>query len=278
MQLTVIQMTSSPDIQANLAVIEQQLAQLPQLPRLVALPECALLFGGEDGLNAQHQEVLAGTSTEQGPMQAALAALAKRYNVWLLSGTIPLIFNDDSRFSGASLLFSPQGECVAHYEKMHLFDVEVEDSTGSYQESQTTRPGKNIVVCEMEGIKLGFSVCYDLRFPGLYTQLAQRGAQVIVVPSAFTQRTGAAHWEPLLRARAIENQAYIVAPNQVGVHQNGRETHGHSMIVNPWGEIEVQLTEGVGCGSCEFDAALLQKITAQMPVKQHNRFKSELIK
>lgn len=273
MQLTVLQMVSTPDLHENLQCIEQQLATLPRVKRLVALPECALLFGGADGLNANVQEAL-----YEGPMQAALSRLAVQYDVWLSAGTIPIKFDDDQRFSGASLLFSPQGKCVAHYEKMHLFDVDVEDSTGSYRESDTTRPGKNIVVCDVEDIKLGFSVCYDLRFPGLYTELAQRGAQIIVVPSAFTQRTGAAHWEPLLRARAIENQVYIVAANQGGVHQNGRETYGHSMIVNPWGEIEVQLNEGVGIDSCEFDVNLLQKITAQMPVKQHNRFKSELIK
>lgn len=273
MQLTVLQMVSTPDLNANLTMIESQLAALPNAKRLVALPECALLFGGEEGLNTQHQEMLGC-----GPLQTALADIAKRHQVWLLAGTIPVKFNDDDRYSGACLLFTPQGQCHAHYEKMHLFDVQVDDNTGSYRESDSTRPGKNIVVCEMEGIKLGFSVCYDLRFPGLYTQLAQRGAQIIVVPSAFTQRTGAAHWEPLLRARAIENQVYIVAPNQGGIHQNGRETYGHSMIINPWGEIEVELTEGVDCGSCEFDAAMLQKITAQMPVKQHNRFKSELIK
>ena len=274
MKLSVVQLVSSPDIEQNFIAVSEQLATLTaessKQPHLVVLPECFSIFGGKDALQTVHQEAWG-----DGPIQQKLSDLAREYGVWLVGGTIPVLFEGDERFSATSILFSPDGEAVSHYEKIHLFDVEVEDATGTYLESATTRPGERVVVADIEGIKVGFAVCYDLRFPGLFQALASQGADIIVLPSAFTDKTGEAHWSSLIRARAIENQVWMVAANQGGIHLNGRETWGHSMIVNPWGSIETEMDKGPGSVSVDFDVSVKQKLQQQMPVSRHNRFNSE---
>jgi predicted amidohydrolase len=201
--------------------------------------------------------------------------LAKKYNIWLAGGTIPTQSQHPERFFATLPVYNPQGELVAHYQKIHLFDVDVSDNTGAYRESDTTAAGKRVVVFDIEDITVGLGVCYDVRFPGLFQQMSKKGAQIIVLPSAFTQTTGEAHWHALLRARAIENQVYMVAAGQVGIHANGRQTYGHSMIVDAWGEIIAEKITGNGWIGGKFDRQRITQVRSTMPIQQHNRFNSE---
>ena len=204
-------------------------------------------------------------------MQQGLSRLAQVYQVYLVAGTIALYAPDKRNFA-ASLLFNPQGEVMAQYNKIHLFDVDVADGIGSYRESDNTHPGQHITVVDTPFGRIGMAVCYDLRFSALFRAMRQAGADIIVMPSAFTKLTGQAHWELLLRARAVENQCYVLASNQGGTHANGRETWGHSMIISPWGEIEQQLTFGEAAISSTLDRQLLQSIRQKMPMISQERF------
>ncbi|NMP31944.1 carbon-nitrogen hydrolase family protein [Thalassotalea sp. M1531] len=274
-KLSAIQLCSVPDIKANLAKIEQQLAQLPQADEhIVVLPECCLFFGGKD----RQQLTIASQEKSISQMQEGLSSLAKRFSLYLVAGSIPVANSvDTDKFANTCLMFAPNGELLLHYQKIHLFDVEVEDSEKNYLESRYTSPGKDLAVADLPFAKLGLSICYDLRFPELYRSLTVCGADIITVPAAFTRVTGKAHWQALLQARAIENQVYIVAAGQEGRHENGRETWGHSMIISPWGEILAQLPSGIGCISADYDAELIKQVRNNIPVAKHNRFKTELI-
>lgn len=281
LNLLACQMVSSPDIENNFAQLEQQLQSLltdgqeaqtidRSLPTLVVLPESFALFGADAGLALAHQETLG-----QGPIQSRLAALAKRYQIWLAAGTLATTSHRTDKFFATLTVFNPAGQLVADYQKIHLFDVDVADSTGAYRESDNTVPGNRVVLFDIQGITVGLAVCYDVRFPGLFGQLAANGAQVIVLPSAFTRRTGQAHWDVLIKARAIENQVYMVAPAQGGIHANGRETHGRSLIVDPWGETLTQAGMGASMIHAVYDPDLIKQVRHNMPVQQHNRFKSK---
>lgn len=271
-QLSAIQLTSQPDPEQNFQQLNHYLALLPKAAQhLVVLPECFAVFGGADGLQYSYAELLG-----QGELQARCAALAKQYQLYLVAGSMPTISPDPRRFSASSLLFGPDGALLADYQKLHLFDVKVADSTGSYQESATTLPGDKLTLSEQGSLKLGMTICYDVRFPGLMQALAAAGMNVLSVPSAFTRVTGAAHWHSLLRARAIENQCFVVAPGQTGVHANGRETFGHSLIINPWGDILADAGAAPDWISVAVDLADCQQLANKMPIKQHNRFNSEL--
>lgn len=271
-QLSAIQLTSQSDPEYNFQQLNHYLALLPKAAQhLVVLPECFAVFGGADGLQRTYAEPLG-----QGMLQARCAALAKQYQLYLVAGSIPTISADPQRFSASSLLFGPDGTLLADYQKLHLFDVKVADATGSYQESATTLPGEKLTLSVQGSLKLGMTICYDMRFPGLMQALATKGMNVLSVPSAFTRITGAAHWHSLLRARAIENQCFVVAPGQTGVHANGRETFGHSLIINPWGEILADAGTEPGWISAAVDLADCQRLASKMPIKQHNRFNSEL--
>lgn len=275
-RLSAIQLNSTPQPEHNLAVVEGYLQQLQQhfaatVPHLVALPECFAVFGGGDGLQAGFMAPLG-----QGLIQQRCAALARQYQVYLLAGSLPGQSPDGSRFTASSILFAPDGSIIADYQKMHLFDVAVSDSTGSYRESQTTYPGEKITLASAGQLKLGMTICYDVRFPGLMQALAALGMNVLSVPSAFTRVTGAAHWQILLQARAIENQCFVLAPNQTGVHANGRETWGHSLIIDPWGRILADAGTAPGWISAEVDLTDCRSLAQKMPVLQHNRFNSEL--
>ena len=268
MKLVAIQMTSSPDIDENLAFIEQQVSSITiSSDTLVVIPECCLVFGCSDKDIAKVSEPLG-----KGKMQTALAEIAKKNKVNLLAGTIP-IAAQHKPYSASSLLFNEQGECVAHYQKIHLFDVDVDDGTKSYRESNFTQAGEQIVVHEVNNVGVGLSVCYDARFPELYRQLRGLGADVLCVPAAFTVPTGKAHWEALLRARAIENQCYVIAAGQTGVHANGRETYGHSMIIDPWGEVIANAGSKERVISAIMDMAKLAEVRKNMPVWDHRRIK-----
>lgn len=271
-RLSAVQMTSGPDPLVNLEKVEQLLAQLPKASQhLAVLPEGVAVFAGPDGLNLQLAEALGS-----GPLQNAYAALAKQHQLHLLVGTLPTQTSDPSRFAASSLLYSPNGELLADYQKIHLFDALVNDSSKQYLESATTMPGQKLTLAQLAQLKLGMLICYDMRFPGLAQALAAQGMNVMAVPSAFTTVTGEAHWHTLLRARAIETQSFVVAPAQVGTHPNGRQTYGHSLIIDPWGRI---LAEADGSSemvlSVETDLDLCQQLAEKMPIRHHNRFQSE---
>lgn len=275
-RLSPIQLTSTPEPSDNLAQVEHYLTELHQvyaddMPHLVALPECFAVFGGRDGLQLKHMAPLG-----QGDIQQGCAALAKQFGVYLLAGSLPTTSPEPQRFSASSILFAPDGSIVADYQKLHLFDVDVSDTTGSYRESQTTYPGQKITLATLGELKLGMTVCYDVRFPGLMQALATQGMNLLSVPAAFTRVTGAAHWHTLLRARAIENQCFVLAPNQTGVHANGRETFGHSLIISPWGEVIADAGTAPGWISAVVDLTECDNWRHKMPVAQHNRFNCEL--
>uniref|UniRef100_A0A486XHM1 FIG003879: Predicted amidohydrolase n=1 Tax=Rheinheimera sp. BAL341 TaxID=1708203 RepID=A0A486XHM1_9GAMM len=275
-RLSAIQLTSTPLPEQNLAQVRSYLQQLTaqfsnDIPHLVALPECFAVFGGSDGLQRQYQAPLG-----QGEIQQACAELAQQFGVYLLAGSLPTCSPDPQRFCASSVLFATDGNIVADYQKMHLFDVAVADNTGSYLESASTWRGEKITLASIGQLKLGMTICYDVRFGGLAQALANQGMNVLAVPSAFTRVTGAAHWHCLLRARAIENQCFVLAANQTGVHANGRETYGHSLIIDPWGEIIADAATAPGWVSAEIDLSQCEQLRAKMPLAQHNRFNSEL--
>ncbi len=265
-QLTALQMSSRPDPQDNLTTVAKLLERLPAArPQLVVLPEAFCCFGAGDRAQLDMAETY-----QDGEIQRQLASLVKAHGIYLVAGTIPIAAGE--RFSAASLLFGPDGSIVNRYDKIHLFDVDVADNTKKYRESKWTKPGTEVVTAATDLGVVGMSVCYDLRFPELFRALRQAGSDIIVLPSGFTQVTGKAHWHALVRARAIEQQVFIVAPNQVGQHDNGRETYGHSIIVSSWGEILVEQEQGEGIISASVDLADVESIRKQMPVAQQNQF------
>ena len=291
LRLSALQMSSVPDVDANLATISEQLAELLESRNeqedLVVLPECCLFFGGKDSdqlslaeatkSSAEASFSIANDSVLRvSQLTEQLSSLARTYQVNLVAGTIPIFHSESGKFTNTSCFFNSQGELINQYDKIHLFDVDVQDQQKQYLESQYTQAGNRVVIQHHDCANVGLTVCYDLRFPELFRQLACLGADIITVPAAFTRVTGKAHWQALLQARAIENQVYIVAAGQVGIHKNGRETWGHSMIINPWGEVVTELRDDIGVISANFDLDSLQQIRRAIPVAKHNKFKSEL--
>ena len=203
---------------------------------------------------------------------AAFKEKAKKHGIWLLLGSIAVKTDDpDDRFANRSFLISPKGEVMARYDKMHMFDVSI-SATESYRESANYRPGKRAVVADMEGTKIGLSICYDVRFPELYQRLAQAGAQILTVPSAFSPVTGAAHWEALLRARAIETGCFVLAPAQTGVHSDAekpRKSWGHSLAISPWGEVLADAGTVPGITMVEIDVADVDAARGRIPSLSH---------
>ena len=227
---------------------------------LVVLPEYFALMGLADT-----DKLAVAEAFGHGPMQDAVAQMAREAGVWLVAGTLPLAGQNPGRVRNSCLVFSPAGECVARYDKIHLFGF---SGLGErYCESDTIEPGDTPVAVDTPLGRLGLSVCYDLRFPELYRRLGEMTA--LVLPAAFTAVTGEAHWEVLLRARAIENQCYAIAAAQGGVHSSGRRTHGHSMIIDPWGRIVAELPEGEGVLWADLDPALLASVRNRLPALRH---------
>jgi len=264
-RVAVVQMTSGAEVAANLAVASARVAEARAAgATLVVLPEnFASMAAGEGAKRAIAEDD--GT----GPIQRALAELARQHGVWLVGGTVPLRASGD-RTRAACLVFGPDGERRARYDKIHLFDVEVPGGE-VHRESRATEPGTDPVVVETAAGRLGLSVCYDLRFPELYRELARRGATLFAVPAAFTAVTGAAHWEVLLRARAIEDQCWVLAAAQAGEHPGGRRTHGDTMVVDPWGEVVARLPEGAGLVVADIDPTRLVGLRQRFPVLEHRR-------
>ncbi|MDG4554741.1 MAG: carbon-nitrogen hydrolase family protein [Candidatus Competibacter sp.] len=264
--MAAIQMVSGPDVAENLAAAAELLAQAAgQGARLAVLPENFALMG-----RREEEKVAAREAEGEGPIQSFLAEQAARHRLWLVGGTIPLrTAGDARRVRAACLLFDDQGRRVARYDKVHLFDVQVVGSRERYAESATIEPGDRYVFAETPLGRLGLAVCYDLRFPEQFRALVERGMEILVLPAAFTAATGQAHWETLLRARAIENQCYVIASAQGGRHANGRETHGDSLIIDPWGAILDRLPRGPGVVLAEFDRERLESVRRQFPVLEH---------
>lgn len=269
-----IQMNSGNQLSQNLAVAEQLLREAArQGAALAALPENFAFMGTRDTDKLAHAEV-AG----RGPIQAFLSAIARELRMWVVAGTVPVaVPGDASKVYAASLVYDASGVLAARYDKIHLFDVEVprdaQAARGeSYRESSSILCGepKIVTVSTPAGV-LGLSVCYDLRFPELYRALTQAGAELFCVPAAFTAKTGEAHWETLLRARAIENQCHVIAPGQCGEHPGGRRTWGHSLIAGPWGEILAQQADGAGVVIARPDRARQAQLRQSFPVLTHRR-------
>ncbi|WP_299007255.1 carbon-nitrogen hydrolase family protein [uncultured Shewanella sp.] len=269
MQINLLQCQSGANVQANLDFIRSQLALLPRIasePQLVVLPEACLLFGG---LESEQKKI--AKAADESPLVAALANMAKQYQVYLIAGTIPILAHDGRMYS-RSYLFNDRGQALGNYDKLHLFDVEVSDGTKTYRESDTFFPGNKISVVETPFGKIGLAICYDLRFPELFRAMRLAGAELIALPSAFTKVTGEAHWQTLVQARAIETQCFMLAANQWGACDGGRETWGQSMIVDPWGRILAQKEADCGWVQATLDKSQLNDIRQKIPVAAHNRF------
>jgi predicted amidohydrolase len=275
MKVAAIQMTSGPDVTLNL---EQARSLLEEATAhgagLAVLPENFAFMGLHD---ADKRAV--GESDGSGPIQDFLSSTALRLRVTIVAGTIPLRAGEDGRVAAASLVYAPDGKRVGRYDKIHLFDVDIPSGagvesggTGRYRESTHVAPGADAVVVDTAAGKLGLSVCYDVRFPELYRSLSASGAQLLSIPSAFTSPTGRAHWETLLRARAIENLCYVIAPAQSGFHPSGRETYGDSMIVDPWGRVLQRLPRGRGSVLADIDLNAQAEVRRNFPALQHRVF------
>ena len=275
MSVAVIQMVSQDDVLANLRVARSLLEQAAAAgAQLAVLPENFAAIGRNDLPQLGLSEALG-----EGPVLPWLRLAARDLGLWIVAGTLPLPPDDQPQAKphACSLLIDAQGQRVARYDKLHLFDVDVADSRGQYRESDDYAHGARLVVADTPVGRLGLTVCYDLRFPALYTALREAGAELISAPSAFTALTGAAHWQVLVRARAIETQCYLLAANQGGIHPGGRATYGHSAIIDPWGRPLAEHDRGEALLLASRDAAEQAAIRQRMPVQSHCRFSVELL-
>ena len=266
-----IQMASGPNVGANLLEAERLINQaVRQEAGLVVLPENFAIMGKSERDKIDVREV-----EGDGPIQEFLAEQARRHGIWLVGGTVPLAASDPGKIRAACMVYDDTGQQVARYDKIHLFDVDLVDSGEQYTESETIEPGDRVVVLDSPLGRIGLAVCYDLRFPELFRQQLDAGMEVLVLPAAFTDITGRAHWEVLVRARAIENLCYVVAAGQGGYHLNGRETHGHTMIVDPWAIILNSLARGPGVVSATIDLGRLESARRNFPSIEHRRLRCE---
>jgi predicted amidohydrolase len=262
-----VQMRSIGDLGTNLGVVRELVARAAGGgATLIVLPECFSFLGRAEGDKFAAAEALDGN----GPVMGALRELATKHGAWLIGGGTPeTVPGDPKRTYNTLVVVNPSGELTARYRKIHLFDVDIPGGA-VLKESDATAAGDRAVVADIAGVKVGLSICYDLRFPELYRELVKdKGAEVVVIPAAFTAHTGAAHWHVLMRARAIEDQVWIVAAAQWGKHNDKRESYGHSLVVDPWGTIVGELAEGDGVVSATLDGDTLARRRAQMPVLRH---------
>lgn len=273
MNVAVIQLNSQDDPAANLERVRALVQEAGRAgAELVALPENFAFMGEEARKREIAEPVGAG---EPGPIVRALTSAARDAKVWLVAGGMPEASGDPARPFNTSLLLAPDGHLVAKYRKVHLFDVDLPDGT-QLLESGATSAGDEPVVAEVAGrvgrpVTLGMTICYDLRFPELYRGLVDRGARLVTVPAAFTLTTGKDHWHVLLRARAIENQVFVLAPAQHGKHPRGRQTYGKSLVVDPWGDVLAQCAEGEGFAVARLDFAAQDRVRAAIPCLSHRR-------
>jgi deaminated glutathione amidase len=269
MRAAVVQLNTQDDVVENLARVRHWVAEAAAAgAELVTLPE-NFAFMGEEAQKRELAERVDAAS--KGPILAALSESAVKHGVWIVGGGMAERSDDPARPFNTSVLVDPRGDVVAAYRKVHLFDVSLPDGT-TLRESAATRAGSDPVTAEVLGVRLGLSVCYDVRFPELYRRLVDKGARVVTVPAAFTLTTGKDHWHVLLRARAIENQVYVLAPAQHGKHPRGRTTYGKSVIVDPWGEIVAQCSEGQGFAVAVLDFEYQDRVRAALPALQHRKW------
>jgi predicted amidohydrolase len=263
-----VQMTSTADVERNLATAERLVGDAAARgAQLVGLPE-NFAFLRSEGVPVPDPQAL------DGPWVRRMAELSRRHRVTLLLGSLPEKVAAETRVYNTSVLLGPSGETLAAYRKIHLFDIDV-PGLEHLKESRAVRPGEAVVVADTPAGRIGLSICYDVRFPELYRRLTGEGARILAVPSAFTDRTGKDHWEVLLRARAIENLAYVFAPAQVGQHGPGRASHGHAMIVDPWGAILAQVPDGEGLAVADLDFERQDRLRRELPALDHRRLGEE---
>jgi predicted amidohydrolase len=267
-RIACVQMTSTHDVQENLDVAKKLLEEaVTAEARMVVLPEMFAIMGMDQIDKVKHRE-----TEGQGPIQDFLRTEALRHGIWLVGGTIPIATRHDTgKARAATLVIDDQGKVVARYDKVHLFDVQLRSSQEAYAESETTEPGDKVVVVPTPFGRLGLAVCYDVRFPELFRRMHAEDVEIIALPTAFTFTTGAAHWDVLVKARAIENLAYVVAACQTGTHPNGRKTYGHSMIVNPWGDTKASLPQGVGVIVADINLDYVHQVRQDFPVLAHRK-------
>lgn len=258
-----LQMVSTPDTAENMAVAARLAREAVAAgARLLVLPEYWGIMGHREADKLVHAE-----QPGDGPLQSFLSALARKHGIWLLGGTVPLVSAEAGKVRNTLLAYGPDGAQVARYDKIHLFGFT--RGTEAYDESRTIAPGSEVGVLDTPLARVGLSICYDLRFPELYRAMGQ--CDLIVVPAAFTYTTGRVHWEILLRARAIENQCYVLAAAQGGQHPNGRRTWGHSMLVDPWGEVRTVQPEGEGIVIGTLDRSLMDSVRESLPAMKHRK-------
>lgn len=263
-RVAAIQMISGPDVAANLREADALLAEAAARgAQLAVLPEYFCLISPDETAKVRLREV-----DGQGPLQDFLCDAARRHGLWLAGGTVPLVAQDDGKVRNTTLLYRPDGSRAARYDKIHLFGFQTERE--SYNEGRTIEAGGEVVVADTPAGRTGLAVCYDLRFPELFRRMGE--IDLLLLPAAFTATTGAAHWEVLLRARAIENQCYVLASAQGGTHPHGRQTFGHSMLIDPWGTVLESLPHGPGVVVGDIDPARIAAVRASLPALAHRRF------
>lgn len=273
-RVAAIQMVSTHDIDANLEEAGRLMAEAAaQGASVVVLPENFAILATRQMLECGRRE--AGPDPR---IRAFLAEQARALRLWIIGGSLPLACRPDGSDTGdrvraACLVFDDQGREVARYDKVHLFDAMVEDAHGQYRESDTFEPGDQVVSVETPAGRLGLAICYDLRFPELFRALREQDVDWVCLPSAFTWQTGDAHWHPLIRARAIENQFWLVAPGQGGQNSERRRTYGHSLICDPWGRVVSEIGEGPGVVAAELDLEQVARLRTRMPVWEHRRLR-----
>lgn len=266
-RVAAIQMASGPLVSANLIEVGRLISLAAGAgAKLVVLPENFAIMGMKEQDKVEIRE-------EQGSglIQEFLAEHSSKHKIWLVAGTIPLAASVDNKVRSACLLYNDQGRVVARYDKTHLFDVHLVDGDKNYVESETIEAGTEVVVIDTPFARIGLAICYDLRFPELFRDMVDKGVELIIIPSAFTAITGKAHWEILLRARAIENLSFVIAANQGGYHVNGFESFGDSMIIDPWGNILDRLDSGSGYVIAEMDMTYLRSARKNFPALEHRR-------
>jgi deaminated glutathione amidase len=265
LSVAALQLNSQADVAANLESCRRLVGRAARRgAELVLLPENFAFFGPEAGKRSVAE------SLSDGPIAKALTEMAREFRVCVVGGGFPEQSSDPQRPHNTLLVVGADGSHLATYRKIHLFDVEL-GGAGSYSESSATSAGSSLVVVEVAGFKLGLSICYDLRFPELYRGLSEQGAEVLLVPAAFTLHTGKDHWHVLLRARAIEAQAFIVAAAQHGAHPGGRNTYGHSLVVDPWGTVIAEASDGEGLVSATLERARLEGVRRSLPSLMHRK-------
>ena len=265
MKIAALQMVSTPDVNRNLGTAAGLIAQAAAAgAQLVALPEYFCLMGQRDD-----DKLAIAEADGDGPIQRFLAGAAKQHGVWLVGGTLPIRAATPGKVRNACCVWGPDGQRVARYDKIHLFAFN--NGREAYDEGRVLEAGDTPVAFDAGGLRVGLSVCYDLRFPELYRRLMQPACDVLVVPAAFTHTTGQAHWELLLRARAVENQCVVLASAQGGLHENGRRTFGHSMVIDPWGTVLACQDEGEGMAIAEVDLARRDAVRTQLPALAHRK-------